>query len=44
VRVISPEAWEEFGKGWQDPWPGMTTEEVMDELRGPVDLPTNFGQ
>lgn len=39
VRVISPEAWEEFGKNVRDPWGNMTMDEVMDELRGPVELP-----
>jgi AbrB family looped-hinge helix DNA binding protein len=37
VRRIPPEAWEEVGKGWKDPWPGMTMDEVMDELRGSVE-------
>lgn len=35
VRVITPEAWEKFREGWVDPWPGMSIEEVMEELRGP---------
>lgn len=39
VRVIPPEAWEEFGKKARDPWGNMTMEQVMDELRGPVELP-----
>jgi hypothetical protein len=26
-------------KGWKDPYPGMSVEEVLDELRGPVHLP-----
>jgi AbrB family looped-hinge helix DNA binding protein len=39
VRVISPEAWANFGAGWKDPWPGKNIEEVMDHLRGPVKLP-----
>lgn len=39
VRVISPEAWDNFGAGWKDPWPGVKTDDVMDELRGPVELP-----
>ena len=39
VRVISPDAWEEFGKGWQDPWPGLPTEAVMEDLRGPWEPP-----
>jgi AbrB family looped-hinge helix DNA binding protein len=39
VRVIPPEAWEEFGKKARDPWGKMTMDQVMDELRGPVELP-----
>jgi AbrB family looped-hinge helix DNA binding protein len=38
VRVIPPEAWEAFGNGWKDPWPGATLHEVMEDLRGPVEL------
>ena len=39
VRVISAEAWENFGNGWSDPWAGKTTGQVLDELRGPMELP-----
>lgn len=39
TKTIPPEAWEEFGKGWKDPWPEMAMDEVMDDLRGPVTLP-----
>lgn len=40
TKAISPQAWEEFGQGWKDPWPeSMTIEEVMDDLRGPVEHP-----
>ena len=39
TKTIPPRAWEEFGKGWQDPWVGWSMDEVMDELRGPVELP-----
>lgn len=39
TKTISPEAWEEFGKQWTDPLPGMRVEAVLDELRGPVELP-----
>lgn len=39
VRVITPDAWEEFGQGWQDPWPGLPMASVMDDLRGPVEWP-----
>jgi len=39
VRVISPQAWEEFGKGWKDPWPGLPMDAVIEDLRGPLELP-----
>jgi AbrB family looped-hinge helix DNA binding protein len=39
TKTIPPEAWEAFGKGWADPWVGQSMAEVMDELRGPVELP-----
>jgi AbrB family looped-hinge helix DNA binding protein len=42
-RVIDPaawnRAWEEFREGWRDPFAGMTSREVLDELRGPIELP-----
>ncbi|NNC87614.1 MAG: AbrB/MazE/SpoVT family DNA-binding domain-containing protein [Akkermansiaceae bacterium] len=39
TKAIAPEAWEEFGRGWKDPWPGRDLGEVLEELRGPVELP-----
>ena len=39
TKTIPPQAWEEFSKGWKDPWPGLTRNEVMDDLRGPVEMP-----
>jgi AbrB family looped-hinge helix DNA binding protein len=39
TKAIPPHAWEEFGKGWNDPWANLSMNEVMDELRGPVELP-----
>ena len=39
VKVIPPEAWEQFGQGASDPWAGLTVREILDELRGPVELP-----
>ncbi|MCX6937084.1 MAG: AbrB/MazE/SpoVT family DNA-binding domain-containing protein [Verrucomicrobia bacterium] len=39
TKTIPPQAWEAFSQGWKDPWPGLTTNEVMDDLRGPVELP-----
>jgi hypothetical protein len=26
-------------EGWRDPFAGMTSREVLDELRGPIELP-----
>ncbi len=39
TKTIPPHAWDECIKGWKDPWPGLATNEVIDDLRGPVDLP-----
>ena len=39
TKTIAPEAWEHFGNQWKDPWPERDLEEVLDELRGPVELP-----
>lgn len=42
TKTIPPKAWEEFGQGWKDPWSAtMNMDEVMDDLRGPVELPPN---
>jgi AbrB family looped-hinge helix DNA binding protein len=40
TKTIPPEAWEHFGEQWQDPWPVVGVETVLDELRGPVELPS----
>ena len=39
TKTIPPHAWEQFGKGWNEPWPDMAMDKVMDDLRGPVELP-----
>jgi len=39
TKTISPQAWEEFSEGWKDPWPGLSTNEVLEEIRAPVELP-----
>ncbi len=39
TKTIPPEAWEHFGKAATDPWAGMNILEIMDELRGPTELP-----
>ena len=39
-KAIPPEAWTEFGREANDPWHGMEISEIMTELRGPVELPS----
>lgn len=39
TKTIAPEAWEQFGGEAIDPWPGKDLREVLEELRGPVELP-----
>ena len=39
TKSIAPEAWNEFGKRWTDPWPTLSSEAVLDQLRGEVSLP-----
>ena len=39
TKVIPPDAWEKFRAGWKDPFPGQSVQEIMDDLRGPVELP-----
>lgn len=41
TETISPEAWEHFGERWTDPWPNLTVEVLLDEWRGPVEIPPN---
>jgi AbrB family looped-hinge helix DNA binding protein len=38
-KAIQSKAWEKFRKGWQDPFPSMTSTQVIDQLRGPLELP-----
>ncbi len=39
TKTITPQAWERFGREATDPWGDMDILQVMDELRGPVELP-----
>jgi AbrB family looped-hinge helix DNA binding protein len=39
TKTITPQAWERFGREATDPWGDKDILEVMDELRGPVELP-----
>ncbi|MBL9173361.1 MAG: AbrB/MazE/SpoVT family DNA-binding domain-containing protein [Verrucomicrobiales bacterium] len=39
TKTVPPEAWEAFGRETTDPWKGLSTLEILEDLRGPVDLP-----
>jgi AbrB family looped-hinge helix DNA binding protein len=39
TKCIAPEAWDNFGRSWKDPWPRLDGKAVLEELRGPVELP-----
>ena len=41
TKTIPPHAWEQFGSEASDPWKGMDVLQVMEELRGPVQLPAS---
>ena len=41
TKTISPEAWKDFGDLWVDPWPDLDADAVLNELRGPVELPVS---
>ena len=38
TRVVDQKACDEFGNGAKDPWPEMSTEQVLDELRGSTEF------
>jgi hypothetical protein len=38
TKTIPSEAWEKFGKAAVETWGDMSIFEIMDELRGPVEL------
>lgn len=40
TKAIDPGAWDQFGRDTLDPWKGKDIHAVMDEMRGPVELPT----
>ena len=44
TKSIAPESWEQFGRGWVDPFPGVPIAAALDELRGPVELPSGRPQ
>lgn len=44
TKSIAPGSWEQFGRGWVDPFPGVPIAAALDELRGPVELPSGRPQ
>lgn len=42
-KAISPDVWDKFRSGWRDPFPGRGVRQILDELRGPVELPGKRG-
>jgi AbrB family looped-hinge helix DNA binding protein len=41
TKAIPPQAWTDFGHMATDPWHGMQILDVMNELRGSVELPAD---
>jgi len=39
AKAMAPDAWEKFRRDWPDPYVGKSSREVLDELRGPAELP-----
>jgi len=39
TKAIPPGAWDRFGSQWKDPWPNKSMPEILNELRGSVELP-----
>jgi len=39
AKAMAPNAWDQFRQEWRDPYGGLKSREVLDSLRGPVDLP-----
>ena len=38
TKAIAPDAWDKFRQNWRNPYAGRTSREVLDELRGVVDV------
>ena len=37
TRAIDPAVWKEFGKKAVNPWPHLTSAQIIEEIRGPVE-------
>ena len=38
-KTIAPDVWDKFRGAWRNPYTGQSSRRVLDELRGPADLP-----
>jgi AbrB family looped-hinge helix DNA binding protein len=39
TKAMAPDAWERFRREWRSPFGGQSSREILDTLRGPVELP-----
>jgi AbrB family looped-hinge helix DNA binding protein len=39
TKSLAPDAWDKFRQSWHNPYSGQTSQQVLEELRGPVELP-----
>jgi len=39
TKALAPDAWEKFRQTWSNPYAGQNSREVLDDLRGRVELP-----
>ena len=39
TRAIDPKAWSQFGKKATNPWPKLSSTQIVEKLRGKVELP-----
>jgi AbrB family looped-hinge helix DNA binding protein len=40
TKAIAPDAWDRFRQSWRNPYIGLGSRQVLDELRGPVEPPS----
>jgi AbrB family looped-hinge helix DNA binding protein len=36
TKAMAPDAWDKFRQSWRNPYIGLGSRQVLDELRGPV--------
>lgn len=39
TKAIAPDAWDKFRMNWRNPYTGRTSRQIIEELRGPAELP-----